>query len=84
MSSSTAPVEDPGPPQAHEAHDHALRKGTIGLLGIVFFVVAAAAPMAGLTGVLPLMIVLGNGAGSAGAYVIVGLVLLLLESATPR
>ena len=77
MSSSTAPVEDPGPPQAHEAHDHALRKGTIGLLGIVFFVVAAAAPMAGLTGVLPLMIVLGNGAGSAGAYVIVGLVLLL-------
>ena len=77
MSSSTMPVEDPGPPQAHEAHDHSLRKGTIGLLGIVFFVVAAAAPMAGLTGVLPPMILIGNGAGAAGAYVIVGVVLLL-------
>jgi amino acid transporter len=75
--SENLPVEDVGPPQVHEAHDHALRKGTIGLFGIVFFVVAAAAPMAGLTGVLPIMVALGNGAGAAGAYVIVGVILLL-------
>ncbi len=75
--SENLPVTEVGPPQVHEAHDHALRKGTIGLFGIVFFVVAAAAPMAGLTGVLPVMVALGNGAGAAGAYVIVGLLLLL-------
>jgi amino acid transporter len=66
-----------GPPQAAEAHDHALRKGTIGLFGIVFFVLAAAAPMAGMTGVLPPAVVLGDGAGAAGAYIVVGIVLLL-------
>lgn len=66
-----------GPPQAAEAHDHALRKGTIGLFGIVFFVLAAAAPMAGMTGVLPVAIVLGNGAGAAGSYVVVGIVLMV-------
>ena len=75
--SDELPIEEVGPPQVHEAHDHALRKGTIGLLGIVFFVVAAAAPMAGLTGVLPVMVLLGNGAGAAGAYVVVGILLLL-------
>jgi amino acid transporter len=66
-----------GPPQAAEAHDHALRKGTIGTFGIVFFVLAAAAPMAGMTGVLPPAVALGDGAGAAGAYVVVGLVLLV-------
>jgi amino acid transporter len=59
------------------SHDNALRGGTIGLFGIVFFVVASAAPMAGLTGVLPGMVALGNGTGAAGAYVAVGIVLLL-------
>ena len=33
----------------------------IGVLGIVFFVIAAAAPLVGMTGAVPVAIVLGNG-----------------------
>ena len=57
----------------------ALRKGRLGVAGIVFFVVAASAPMAGMTGVVPVAGVLGNGAAVPGAYVFVGLILLLFS-----
>jgi amino acid transporter len=56
-----------------------LTKGRLGVAGIVFFVVAAAAPMAGMTGVVPVAAVLGNGAAVPGAYVFVGIVLLLFS-----
>ena len=59
--------------------DENLRKGRIGVLGIVFFVVAAAAPLAGMTGVVPGAIVLGSGAGVPGVYLITGLTLLLFS-----
>ncbi|MBW8171583.1 APC family permease [Ornithinimicrobium sp. Arc0846-15] len=54
-----------------------LRSGRLGVGGIVFFVIAAAAPLVGMTGALPVAIVVGNGAGAPGAYLAVGLVLLL-------
>lgn len=56
-----------------------LTKGRLGVAGIVFFVVAAAAPMAGMTGVVPVAAVLGNGAAVPGAYVFVGIILLLFS-----
>ncbi len=56
-----------------------LSKGRLGVAGIVFFVVAASAPMAGMTGVVPVAGVLGNGAAVPGAYVFVGLILLLFS-----
>lgn len=56
-----------------------LRKARLGVAGIVFFVVAASAPMAGMTGVVPVAGVLGNGAAVPGAYVFVGLILLLFS-----
>jgi amino acid transporter len=56
-----------------------LRGGRLGVVGIVFFVVAAAAPLVGMTGALPVAIVLGNGAAVPGAYVAVGIVLLLFS-----
>jgi len=56
-----------------------LQKGTIGIVGIVFFVIAAAAPLAGMTGAVPVAIVLGSGAGAPGAYLLVGLVLVLFS-----
>jgi amino acid transporter len=56
-----------------------LSKGRLGVFGIVFFVVAASAPMAGMTGVVPVATVLGNGAAVPGAYVFVGIVLLLFS-----
>ncbi|MEG0028832.1 MAG: APC family permease [Aurantimicrobium sp.] len=59
--------------------DGKLSKGRLGVAGIVFFVVAASAPMAGMTGVVPVATVLGNGAAVPGAYVFVGLILLLFS-----
>jgi amino acid transporter len=54
-----------------------LRKGRLGILGIVFFVVAASAPLIGMTGAVPVAMLLGNGAAVPGAYLAVGLTLLL-------
>lgn len=54
-----------------------LRKRRLGVFGIVFFVVAAAAPLVGMTGAVPVAIGLGNGAAAPGAYLAVGIVLLL-------
>jgi amino acid transporter len=59
--------------------DTSLRGDRLGVVGIVFFVIAAAAPLVGMTGALPVAIVVGNGAGVPGAYVAVGIVLLLFS-----
>lgn len=62
------------PPQT----DHALR-GSIGIAGIVFMVIAAAAPLTTVAGSLPVMIATGNGAGAPLAYIIAALVLLVFS-----
>ena len=62
-----------------ETKETSLKKGTLGLFGIIFFVVAAAAPVAGMTGAFPVAIGIGDGAGAAGMYVAVGIVLLLFS-----
>jgi amino acid transporter len=54
-----------------------LHKGRLGILGIVFFVVAASAPLVGMTGAVPVAMLAGNGAAAPGAYLVVGLTLLL-------
>ncbi|TDC92511.1 APC family permease [Actinomadura sp. 7K507] len=56
-----------------------LARNKLGIAGIVFFVVAAAAPLVGMTGAVPIAIVLGNGAGVPGAYLVVGLILLVFS-----
>jgi amino acid transporter len=56
-----------------------LRSGRLGVIGIVFFVVAAASPLVGMTGALPAAILLGNGAAAPGAYLLAGLTLLLFS-----
>jgi amino acid transporter len=65
-----------GPPETPET---ALRHGRIGVVGIVFFVVAAAAPLVGMTGAAPVAIVAGNGAAVPGTYIAVGLILILFS-----
>jgi amino acid transporter len=62
-----------------ETKSTSLKKGTLGLFGIIFFVVAAAAPVAGMTGAFPVAIGIGDGAGAAGMFVAVGIVLLLFS-----
>ena len=56
-----------------------LGKNRLGVLGIVFFVVAAAAPLVGMTGAVPVAIVLGNGVAVPGTYLLVGITLLLFS-----
>jgi amino acid transporter len=62
-----------------ETRETALHRGRLGVLGIVFFVVAAAAPLVGMTGAVPVAIVAGNGAAAPGAYLVVGIILLLFS-----
>ena len=52
----------------HGGADESLAKNRLGVAGIVFFVVAAAAPLVGMTGAVPVAIVLGNGAAIAPLY----------------
>jgi amino acid transporter len=58
---------------------NALHQSRLVAVDIVFFVIAAAAPLVGMTGALPAAIALGNGAAAPGAYLMVGLVLLLFS-----
>lgn len=53
-----------------------LRKSSIGVTGIVFFVVAAAAPLAAIVGAGPVVFAAG-GEGAPGLYLIASIVLLL-------
>ena len=62
-----------------DKQDDSLRKNRLGILGIVFFVVAASAPLVGMTGAVPVAILAGNGAAAPGAYLLVGLVLILFS-----
>lgn len=59
--------------------EQVLKRDQLGVASVVFFVVAAAAPLVGMTGAAPLAMVLGNGAAVPGAYLLVGLVLLLFS-----
>ncbi|AZG46666.1 APC family permease [Gordonia insulae] len=54
-------------------------KGSIGVAGIVFLVIAAAAPLTAVAGSLPVMIAIGNGAGAPMAYIVAALVLLVFS-----
>ena len=56
---------------------HHLRPGTLGVLGVVFFVVSAAAPLTAMAGGAPVAMLLGNGPGVPAAYVVVSAILLL-------
>lgn len=66
----------PGP---EETKGTALHHNRLGVLGIVFFVVAAAAPLVGMTGAAPVAMVIGNGSGVPGAYLVAGITLLLFS-----
>ncbi len=64
---------------AEHSSETSLRSGRLGVIGIVFFVVAAAAPLVGMTGAVPIAILAGNGAAAPGTYLLVGLTLLLFS-----
>lgn len=53
-----------------------LKKNTLGVAAITFMVVSAAAPLTGAGGGIPPSMLFGNGAGIAGSFAIVTLILL--------
>jgi amino acid transporter len=73
----TTPHDSTAPPT--RSAEENLQGNKLGIAGIVFFVVAAAAPLVGMTGAVPVAIVLGNGAAAPGAYLAVGIVLLVFS-----
>lgn len=58
----------------------ALRKDALGVPHIVFFVVAAAAPLTAVVGVTPAAFMLGNGPGVPLTFLLVGLLYLLFSA----
>ena len=57
-----------------------LSKGAIGVAHIVFFVVAAAAPLTAVVGASPAAFSLGNGVGVPGTYLLVGLLYIVFSA----
>ena len=56
-----------------------LSKNAVGLPQIVFFVVAAAAPLTAMVGATPAAFSLGNGAGVPGSFVLAGVMYLIFS-----
>ncbi len=63
------------PPFAPAANQ--LRKGALGVGAVTFFVISAAGPLVAIAGGAPLGMLLGNGPGMPGTYLITVLILLL-------
>lgn len=66
-------TENPGQPPTR------LARNSIGLAHIVFFVVAAAAPMTAVVGATPPAFAFGSGAGVPGAFILAGILYLLFS-----
>jgi hypothetical protein len=58
-----------------------LKRDAVGTLSIVFFVIAAAAPLTAVVGASPAAFAYGNGAGLPGAFLIAGVVYALFGAA---
>lgn len=54
-----------------------LRRDSLGVAAVTFLVISAAAPLTVVAGVIPLAMLLGNGPGAAGAFLIATVVLLV-------
>ena len=67
----------PVPPIVDPTNTHQLRRGRLGVVGVAFFVISAAAPLTAMAGGAPVAMLLGNGEGLPFAYVIVSLLLLI-------
>lgn len=57
-----------------------LKKNSLGVAAITFMVVSAAAPLTGAAGGIPLSMLLGNGVGIPGTFLIVTAILLMFSA----
>ena len=72
-SSSTVPDES----DALAGPSRSLKKNALGAPSIAFYIIAAASPLTGVVGLVPVMIAIGNGAGTPATFLIAGGILLL-------
>jgi amino acid transporter len=56
-----------------------LKPNALGVLGILFFVLSAQAPLTGIAGSVPISVAIGNGPGVPAMYAVAGLVILLFS-----
>ena len=56
-----------------------LKKNSLGVAAITFLVISAAAPLTAVAGGVPISMLLGNGAGIAGSFAIVTVILLIFS-----
>lgn len=77
MSETTAPADGGGSPEPDTNAPARRLRGDLGVASIVFMVVAAAAPLGVIGGVVPLGLAGGNGAGFPAAFVVASVILLL-------
>lgn len=59
--------------------NNSLKHGRLGVAAIVFYVISASAALVGMTGAVPVAMLLGNGAAVPGAYLLAGLALLIFS-----
>ena len=76
--------EDTAPPllrptaaPAVAKQNHGLRKDTLGVASIVFYIIAAASPLTVLIALFPIIASAGNGVGMPGAFVVAAVVLMV-------
>ncbi len=62
-----------------QASSGRLARNSVGISHIIFFVVAAAAPLTAVVGATPPAFAFGNGAGVPGAFVLAGLLYLIFS-----
>jgi amino acid transporter len=72
-------VDDAEPPTEVGSRQGRLQQDAVGVVGIVFFVVAAAAPLAAVVGAAPIIFGATDNTGAAGAFALTGIVLLLFS-----
>lgn len=77
MSISEVPSHAAAGGATSSPHGNQLRPNALGAASIMFLVVSAAAPLTAVAGGVPLAMLLGNGAGVAGAVALVTVILLL-------
>ena len=79
MSETTLPTDGLVAPPAGRAGEPRRLSGNLGVASIVFMVVAAAAPLGVIGGVVPLGIANGNGAGFPATFIIATVILLFFS-----
>ncbi|GGO90156.1 APC family permease [Wenjunlia tyrosinilytica] len=56
-----------------------LKRDALGVLGILFFVLSAQAPLTGIAGAVPIAVAIGNGTGVPAAYLAAGAIVLVFS-----